>query len=59
MQTQVVLQKAVPEAEFVLWGAEDAACSRIHGSNESVNIDELGRFIVAQSLFLQLLGERT
>jgi acetylornithine deacetylase/succinyl-diaminopimelate desuccinylase-like protein len=52
-----VLREAVPEAEFVLWGAEDAACSRIHGANESVDIDELERFIVAQSLFLHFLGE--
>lgn len=52
-----VLQKAVPDAEFILWGAEDAACSHIHGANESVDIDELERFIVAQSLFLHFLGE--
>lgn len=52
-----VLRKAVPDAEFILWGAEDAACSHIHGANESVDIDELERFIVAQSLFLHFLGE--
>jgi len=52
-----VLRGAVPEAEFILWGAEDAACSHIHGANESVDIDELERFIVAQSLFLHFLGE--
>jgi acetylornithine deacetylase/succinyl-diaminopimelate desuccinylase-like protein len=51
-----VLNTAVPRAEFVLWGAEDAASSRIHGANESVDISELERSIVAQSLFLQLLG---
>jgi acetylornithine deacetylase/succinyl-diaminopimelate desuccinylase-like protein len=52
-----VLRNAVPRAEFILWGAEDASCSRIHGTNESVDIIELERFIVAQSLFFQLLSE--
>jgi acetylornithine deacetylase/succinyl-diaminopimelate desuccinylase-like protein len=52
-----VLRQAVPEAEFILWGAQDASCSRIHGANESVDIGELERFIVAQSLLLRFLGE--
>jgi acetylornithine deacetylase/succinyl-diaminopimelate desuccinylase-like protein len=52
-----VLHNAVPNAEFILWGAEDASCSRIHGTNESVDIGELERLIVAQSLFLQLMGK--
>ncbi|MGA2698877.1 MAG: M20/M25/M40 family metallo-hydrolase [Methanoregula sp.] len=51
-----VLHTAVPRAEFILWGAEDAASSRIHGTNESVDIGELERSIVAQGLFLSLLG---
>ena len=51
-----VLRTAVPHAEFILWGAEDAAYSCIHGTNESVDIGELERSIVAQSLFLSLLG---
>jgi acetylornithine deacetylase/succinyl-diaminopimelate desuccinylase-like protein len=50
------LHAAVPHAGFILWGAEDAACSRIHGTNESVDTGELERTIVAQSLFLLLLG---
>jgi acetylornithine deacetylase/succinyl-diaminopimelate desuccinylase-like protein len=50
------LRQAVPGAEFILWGAQDAAGSRIHGTDESVDIAELERFIVAQSLFLQFLG---
>jgi acetylornithine deacetylase/succinyl-diaminopimelate desuccinylase-like protein len=53
-----VIRQAVPEAEFILWGAQDLSGSRIHGVNESVDIGELERFIVAQSLFLQLLGNR-
>ena len=52
-----VLHNAVPNAEFILWGAEDASCSRIHGANESVDISELERIIVAQSLFCEILGQ--
>jgi acetylornithine deacetylase/succinyl-diaminopimelate desuccinylase-like protein len=52
-----VLRSAVPQAEFILWGAQDASYSTIHGANESVDIHELERFIVAQSLVLQLLRE--
>jgi len=51
-----VLQSVVPRAEFILWGAEDASCSRIHGTNESVDISEVERIIVAQSLFCEILG---
>ncbi len=53
-----VLHNAVPEAEFILWGAQDDSYSRIHGTNESVDIHELERVIVAQSLFLQLMSKR-
>jgi acetylornithine deacetylase/succinyl-diaminopimelate desuccinylase-like protein len=52
-----MLRAAVPAAEFILWGAQDASCSRIHGTNESVDLGELERFIVAQSLLLQVLGK--
>jgi acetylornithine deacetylase/succinyl-diaminopimelate desuccinylase-like protein len=52
-----VLQNAVPRAEFILWGAEDTSGSRIHGTNESVDISDLERLIVAQSLFLQLVSK--
>jgi acetylornithine deacetylase/succinyl-diaminopimelate desuccinylase-like protein len=50
-----VLRAAVPAAEFILWGAQDTSYSRIHGTDESVDLGELERFIVAQSLLLQLL----
>jgi acetylornithine deacetylase/succinyl-diaminopimelate desuccinylase-like protein len=50
-----VLHNAVPQAEFILWGAQDTSFSRIHGTNESVDIYELERLIVAQSLFLQFM----
>ena len=51
-----LLHDAVPDAEFILWGAADASCSHIHGTNESVDIGELEHSIVAQSLFLSLMG---
>jgi acetylornithine deacetylase/succinyl-diaminopimelate desuccinylase-like protein len=53
------LQEAVPHAEFVLWGPEDAAGSRIHGTNESVDIGDLERTIVAQALFFGLLAGKS
>ena len=52
------LHDAVPHAEFVLWGAEDASGSRIHGTNESVDLGDLERTIIAQALFLSLLGKK-
>ena len=53
-----VLKHAVPEAEFILWGCEDNERSRIHGTDESVAIDELERMIVSQALLLQELGKQ-
>ncbi len=50
--------KASPGAEFVLWGAEDVARSKIHGGNESVDPAEIERAIVAQALLLAALAGR-
>ncbi|HEX6249376.1 MAG TPA: M20/M25/M40 family metallo-hydrolase [Nocardioidaceae bacterium] len=52
------LQQAAPNAEFVLWGPEDVAASRIHSSDESVDPGEIERMVVAQALLLQRLGVR-
>ncbi len=52
------LKEAVPDAEFVIWGCADLASSRIHGPDESVDIGELERMIVAQALLLNELGAR-
>ena len=52
------LQQAAPNAEFILWGAEDTALSRIHASDESVDPDEIERLVVAQALLLQRLTEK-
>jgi acetylornithine deacetylase/succinyl-diaminopimelate desuccinylase-like protein len=45
-----------PDAEFVLWGAEDGAQANIHSADESVDLAELERAALAQALFLQRLG---
>jgi hypothetical protein len=37
------LRNAAPQAEFILWGPEDVAYSRIHASNESVDPSEIER----------------
>jgi acetylornithine deacetylase/succinyl-diaminopimelate desuccinylase-like protein len=50
------LQTAAPGAEFVLWGPEDVAASRIHSSDESVDPSEIERMVVAQALLLQRLA---
>ncbi|WP_062079382.1 M20/M25/M40 family metallo-hydrolase [Demequina globuliformis] len=50
------LQHASPAAEFVLWGPEDVALSRIHASDESVDPEEIERMIVAQVLLLTRLA---
>ncbi|HET7763228.1 MAG TPA: M20/M25/M40 family metallo-hydrolase [Phycicoccus sp.] len=50
------LQQAAPNAEFVLWGPEDVALSRIHASDESVDPGEIERMILAQALLLERLA---
>jgi acetylornithine deacetylase/succinyl-diaminopimelate desuccinylase-like protein len=50
------LQSVAPRAEFILWGPEDVALSRIHASDESVDPAEIETMIVAQALLLQNLG---
>jgi acetylornithine deacetylase/succinyl-diaminopimelate desuccinylase-like protein len=46
------LQQASPRAEFILWGPEDVAKSRIHASDESVDPSEIERMIVAQAALI-------
>jgi acetylornithine deacetylase/succinyl-diaminopimelate desuccinylase-like protein len=50
------LQRVNPAAEFVLWGAEDGAHANIHSANESVDLAELERCLLASCLFLLSLG---
>ncbi len=47
------LQKIAPQADFLTFGAEDVEFARIHGGNESVDIEELRKVIVTEVLFLQ------
>ena len=49
------LQAISPDAPMILWGTHDTAKSRIHGSNESVDPDELKKILHASVLFLQKL----
>jgi acetylornithine deacetylase/succinyl-diaminopimelate desuccinylase-like protein len=51
------LQDTAPQAEFILWGPEDVAKSRIHASDESVDPAEIERLIVAQALLIQNLAD--
>lgn len=51
------LQQIVPSAEFVVWGAQEGEHSGAHGPNESQDLAELERMIVAEARFLELLGE--
>ena len=43
-------------AEFILWGTEDVAKSRIHSSDESVDPAEIEALIVAQALLISDLS---
>lgn len=49
------LREAVPDAEILLFGAQDPM-ARIHAPNESVDLAELQRAVVAQTLFVAELG---
>jgi acetylornithine deacetylase/succinyl-diaminopimelate desuccinylase-like protein len=50
------LQQVNPDAEFVLWGAEDGAQANIHSANESVDLAELERAVLASCVFCLRLG---
>ena len=50
------LQRLAPDAEFVIWGPGDEH-SRVHAANESLDLGELERMIVAETLLLEKLGE--
>jgi acetylornithine deacetylase/succinyl-diaminopimelate desuccinylase-like protein len=52
------LQTLAPDAEFVVWGPGDEH-SQVHAANESLDLGELQRMIVAEALLLEKLGART
>ncbi len=49
------LQQLAPDAEFVIWGPGDEH-SQVHAANESLDLGELERMIVAEALLLEKLG---
>jgi acetylornithine deacetylase/succinyl-diaminopimelate desuccinylase-like protein len=51
-----VLASVAPSAEIIMWGAEDSA-SAIHGPNESVDLADVERMILAEALLFAELGE--
>lgn len=50
------LSEQFPQMEIIIWGAEDLA-ARIHGPDESVDIQELERVTLTQALFLKNLTQ--
>ncbi len=49
------LQGIAPAAEFVIWGPGDER-SQVHAANESLDLGELERMIVAEALLLEKMG---
>ena len=49
------LQRCSPEAEFILWGAQDLQANA-HGANESVDPAEIEKTVASQVLLLHRLG---
>jgi acetylornithine deacetylase/succinyl-diaminopimelate desuccinylase-like protein len=50
------LRETYPDAAFVIWGAQDSDLAQIHAANESVDLEELGRFALAEALLLERLA---
>ncbi|HEX2292143.1 MAG TPA: M20/M25/M40 family metallo-hydrolase [Gaiellaceae bacterium] len=51
------LHEAVPDAEILLFGAQDGRCN-LHAPNERVLLDELERAVVAEAEFFRELAAR-
>jgi acetylornithine deacetylase/succinyl-diaminopimelate desuccinylase-like protein len=49
--------EAMPGAEVILWGVEEPLC-RIHAPNESVDLAELERCVLAEALFIAGLAAK-
>jgi acetylornithine deacetylase/succinyl-diaminopimelate desuccinylase-like protein len=52
------LQRVAPDAEFVVWGPSDER-SQVHAADESVDLGEIAKMIVAEALLLETLGTKT
>ena len=49
--------EAQPTAELILWGCEEPQC-KIHAPNESVDLAEVERMVLAETLFIAGLAEK-
>jgi len=49
------LHEAYPDADIVLWGAQDGDRAQIHAANESVDLGEIERLALAEALLLEEL----
>ena len=52
------LQRWSPDAEFILWGAQDLVANA-HGPNESVDPEEIKKIIASEILLLDRLASKT
>ena len=48
---------AQPAAEMILWGCEEPQC-KIHAPNESVDLAEVERCVLAEALFIARMAEK-
>ena len=48
--------EALPGAEMILWGAMEPRC-KIHAPDESVDLGELERCVLAETLFIAGLAD--
>ncbi len=50
------LAEVYPDAEIVLWGAQDSDAAQIHAANESVDLEELEKIALTEALLLTQLA---
>jgi acetylornithine deacetylase/succinyl-diaminopimelate desuccinylase-like protein len=48
---------AQPSAEMILWGCEEPQC-KIHAPDESVDLAEVERMVLAETLFIAGMAEK-
>ena len=53
------LAEVYPDAEIVLWGAQDSDAAQIHAANESVDLEELEKIALTEALLLTQLARVT
>ena len=50
------LAEVYPDAQIVLWGAQDSDAAQIHAANESVDLEELEKIALTEALLLTQLA---